>query len=67
MWKNSEPGEEKTNEEAYTCRKANKQVRRIIHKSKDDYREELVEELKREKKKENLFGVVKRMGRMNTE
>ena len=43
-------------------RKANKQVKRIIYKSKDDYRQELVEELKMEEKKENLFGVVKRMG-----
>jgi len=33
-----------------------------IYKSKDDYRQELVEELEREEKKENLFGVVKRMG-----
>ena len=43
MWKNSEPGKKKKNEEAY--RKANKQVKRIIHKSKVDYRQEFVEEL----------------------
>ena len=30
-WKNSELGEEKTNEVAYTCRKVNKQVKTIIY------------------------------------
>ena len=45
MWKNSKPGEEKKNEEAY--RKANKQVKRIRYKAKDDYRQELVEELEK--------------------
>ena len=65
MWKNSEPGEEKTNEEACTWRKANKQVKRIIYKSKDDYRQELVEEFEREETKENVFNVVKRMTSMN--
>ena len=34
MWKKSEPGEEKRNDEAY--RKANKQDKRIIYNSKDD-------------------------------
>ena len=60
MWKNSEPGEEKKNEEAY--RKANKQVKRIIYKAKDDYRQEFVE-LEKEEAKGNSFGVVKRMAR----
>jgi len=63
MWKNSEPGEEKKNEEAY--RKASKQVMRIIYKAKDDYRQEFVEELEREEAKENLFGVVKRLASRN--
>ena len=39
-WKNSEPGEEKANEEAY--RKANKQVKRVIYKAKDNHRQEFV-------------------------
>jgi len=59
MWKNSEPGEEKKNEEAY--REANKQVKRIIYKAKNDYQQEFVEELEKEEAKGNLFGVVKRM------
>ena len=59
MWKNSEPGEQRKNEEAY--REANKQVKRIIYKVKDDYRQEFVEELEREEAKGNLFCVVKRM------
>ena len=59
MWKNSEPGEEKKNEKAY--RKANKQVKRIIYKARDDHRQEFVEELEKEEAKGNLFGVVKRM------
>ena len=63
VWRNNEPGEKKKNEEAY--RKANKQVKRIIYKAKDDYRQEVVEELEREEVKGNLFGVVKRMASRN--
>ena len=63
MWKNSKPGEEKKNEEAY--RQANRQVKRIIYKAKDDHRQEFVEELEREEAKGNLFGVVKRMTSRN--
>jgi len=44
LWKNSEPGKKKKNEEAY--RKANQQVKRIIYKAKDDYRQEFVEVLR---------------------
>ena len=62
MWKNSEPGEKK-NEKAY--RKANKQVKRIIYKAKDDYRQKFVQELEREEAKGNLFGVVRRMASRN--
>ena len=63
MWKKSEPGEKKKNEEAY--RKANKEVKRIIYKAKDDYRQEFVEDLEREEANGNLFGVVKRMASRN--
>ena len=63
MWKNSKPGEEKKNEEAY--REVNRQVKRIIYKAKDDHRQEFVEELEREEVKGNLFGVVKRMASRN--
>ena len=62
-WKYSEPGDKKTNEEAY--RKANKEVKKIIYKAKDDHRQEFVEELEREEAKGNLFGVVKRMASRN--
>jgi hypothetical protein len=62
-WKNSVPGEKKTNEVAY--REANKQVKRIIYKAKDDHRQEFVEVLEREEAKGNLFGVVKRMASRN--
>ena len=61
--KNSEPGEEKKNEEAYS--KANKQVKRIIYQAKDDYWQEFVEKLEREEAKGNLFGVVTRMASRN--
>ena len=57
MGKNSKPGEEKKNEEAY--RKASKQVRAIMYKAKNDYRQEFVAELEREEAKGNLFGVVR--------
>ena len=40
---------------------ANKQVKRIIYKAKNDYQQEFVEELEMEEAKGNLFGVVKRM------
>ena len=53
MLKNSEPGEEKKNEDSY--RKANKQVKRIIYKAKDDYRQEFVEELKGRKRRETYL------------